>query len=318
MLHRTIFILFFALIGPVSPGLAASTNLPSIELTNTLHFLTSAGESVEVPPGSYYVDRADSWLKLFPEGQDRSAVILLDAKSGNHEESLTDASVRVKPNAENSDVFHLALLHVDGSGLEAVGSSSGVFPRDSRFAFLTRPGRLSSTKTAGEQCSPLQVSNMRLTGVRRIIEGENPVGVTFHIIATVRNTNREKLYRAHEDTFFNMFARDNTGQAHGSQAFNLDVHMPPGGTRTFATDRSILLRRPQDRTKPFHAQLEAHLFNRQCQTQSKQYSTSTFVYDLMPVYLDQGEAKRLSARITGGSEAKRPRAGRGAPAPRRR
>lgn len=317
IISSLICFLLFALVGN---GIAATPTLPIVELATPIHFLTPAGEDVEVAEGAYRVDAAESWLKLFPEGQAPSAVILLEAKRGDHDEELTDSIAYLEANPDNPDVFHLAMLHKDGTGFEAVGSASGVYPRGTRFLF-TRPTRspyIGQSTRQEEQCSPLQVSSLRPIEVAPIFEGgSNRVGVAFKIAATVRNTNRKRVYSAHPKTFFNMFASDSTGKAHGSNQFNLDTHIAPGGSQAFTGVQRVALRRPDDRAAPFVATLQAYVFNKHCKDPKKQLSQSTFVYDLMPVLLARGEVKRLSGRIKGGSEATRPRPGTGAPAPRR-
>ncbi|WP_342348923.1 hypothetical protein, partial [uncultured Nitrospira sp.] len=107
-----------------------------MELPVVIHFLTPAGDDIEVGPGVYQVEATESWLKLVPEGESRSAGVLLDATQGSHEETLTESVVRSTGDRENSDVFHLAMLFQDGTGLEVVGTVSGVRPRGLTLAFV--------------------------------------------------------------------------------------------------------------------------------------------------------------------------------------
>ncbi|HQU28932.1 MAG TPA: hypothetical protein PKZ24_07210 [Nitrospirales bacterium] len=125
-------------------ALAASTSAPTVELPAVIHFLTPAGEDIEVRPGVYQVEATESWLKLVPEGEARSAAVLLDATQGNHEETLTEPIVRATADTDNPDVFNLAMLLQDGTGLEAVGTVSGIRPRALNLAFV---GRTSKAKT---------------------------------------------------------------------------------------------------------------------------------------------------------------------------
>lgn len=109
-----------------------------IELNREVHFLTPQGEDVTLPAGTYHVETAESWLKLVPKGKVRSAMILIEATQGSHEEELTKAIVRAEPDKIDSDILHLAVLLPDGTGLETVGSSSGIHARSSKRVFLKK------------------------------------------------------------------------------------------------------------------------------------------------------------------------------------
>jgi len=93
---------------------------------------------VAIGPGVYEVEAAESWLKLVPEGQERTEAMLLDAMPGTHEETLTESAVRLDGEPDNPDVFHLAMLLADGTGLEAVGTQSGIRPRGLNLAFMSK------------------------------------------------------------------------------------------------------------------------------------------------------------------------------------
>ena len=122
----------------------AETASTTVEFPSAIHFLTPAGDDIEVSQGSYEVEAAESWLKLVPEGQGRMEAVLLDAVQGKHEEPLTEITVRLEEDPENQDVFHLVLLRSDGSGLEAMGTKSGIRPRGWKSAFV---GKLRTAKT---------------------------------------------------------------------------------------------------------------------------------------------------------------------------
>ncbi len=77
----------------VSPTHAANDQVPTVELTSILHFLTPSGEDVGVGPGVYQVEAAESWLKLVPEGQGRTEVVLLEATPGTHEEIVEQLTI---------------------------------------------------------------------------------------------------------------------------------------------------------------------------------------------------------------------------------
>ena len=119
--------------------------VPIMKLDREVHFLTPEGEDVPLPAGTYHINVSDPWLMLLPEGEVRSAMVLIEATQGNHEEHLTEAMVRAGPNDNDPGLFHLAVLLPDGTGWETIGSYSGIRPRSSTLAFLQRPG-LKSTK----------------------------------------------------------------------------------------------------------------------------------------------------------------------------
>ena len=81
-----------------------------IELDRNVHFLTPQGEDVALLAGNYHIEAAGPWLKLLPEGEVRSAMILIEATQGSHEEHLTKPIVRAEPDETNPDIFHLAVL----------------------------------------------------------------------------------------------------------------------------------------------------------------------------------------------------------------
>jgi parallel beta-helix repeat protein len=109
---------------------------------------------VEVGPGIYQVEVAESWLKLVPEGQGRIEAVLVDATSGMHEEPLSEVTVRLEADSENPDVFHLAMLLQDGTGLESIGTKSGIRPRGWRSAFVSKLRKPKTFASRGRPSSP--------------------------------------------------------------------------------------------------------------------------------------------------------------------
>jgi len=129
----------------VATTLAEITSGRKVELPFAVHFLTPGGEDAVVGPGSYHVEVAELWLKLIPEGEGRMSVILLEGTPGTHEEILGESAARAVSDTVDPDVFHVALLRPDGTGLEVIGTKSGIRPRGFNFKFLkkmnTRPSR---------------------------------------------------------------------------------------------------------------------------------------------------------------------------------
>ncbi|MDH5426579.1 MAG: hypothetical protein OEY57_00180 [Nitrospirota bacterium] len=130
--------------GSVGMAHADRPNPLTVDFPTPIHFLTPGGEDVVIPAGMYQVEVAEAWLKLIPDGERRLEAILVDATSGTHEETLTESAVRLEGESENPDVFHLAMLLSDGTGLEAIGTQSGIRPRGWRSAFVSK---LSNAKT---------------------------------------------------------------------------------------------------------------------------------------------------------------------------
>jgi len=138
--------LFSILIMGVWPtwALAANALTTTVELPTAIHFLTPAGDDVEVGSGIYQVEVAESWLKLVPEGESPSNAVLLEANRGPHEEDVPEPVVRTISNPDTPEVLHLAFLMPDGFGMEAVGTVSGIRPRGLNLAFV---GRTSQPRT---------------------------------------------------------------------------------------------------------------------------------------------------------------------------
>lgn len=166
---------------------AASDNTPTVELTSILNFLTPSGDGVEVGPGVFYVEAAESWLKLIPEGKARSAATLVEASVGTHAQSLKEPVVWAEVDRENSDVFHLAMLQPDGNGLEAIGTKSGIRPRGSNLAFVSKlrkartfaarpkilqPGSIGQAQTAVPLKKISKVPLQRALGIPKVCDSE--------------------------------------------------------------------------------------------------------------------------------------------------
>jgi len=121
----------------------------TVDFPAPIHFLTAGGEDGVLPAGRYQVEVAESWLKLIPDGQRRTEAMLVDATSGTHEELLKDITVLLKADTKNPDIFHLAMLQTNGTGLEAVGTQSGIRPRGLKFAFVHKFRKAKTFASAG-------------------------------------------------------------------------------------------------------------------------------------------------------------------------
>ena len=155
-----LFVCFIVFVAPTF--VSAGTPTSKVELPTTIHFLTPAGDDVEVGPGIYQVKPTESWLKLIREGEGPESAVLLDATSGTHEEKPTDSKVRLETEVDNPDVFHLAVLKPDGVGLEATGTVSGIRPRGLSLTFLKTTTTKSSTQLSALNLSRPKVSNDKM------------------------------------------------------------------------------------------------------------------------------------------------------------
>ncbi len=126
----------FTLVAGASLALAAS--LTTVEFTSSLHFLTPAGENIEVGPGVYRVEAADLWLKLLPENKASSSGLLIEATRGAHEEDVTEPLVKTISNPDTPDVLQVAILMPNGTGLESTGTMTGIRPRAVNLAFVRK------------------------------------------------------------------------------------------------------------------------------------------------------------------------------------
>lgn len=121
---RSILSLFF--LAMVNPLYATETSTaPLVNFETAIHFLATDGSDVLVRPGTYEVEAAEEWLRLVP-GERRDA-LLLEAHQTQHDETLHSPKAMMTDN--DGDKHRLVLLLPGGTGLEAIGSASGVRSR---------------------------------------------------------------------------------------------------------------------------------------------------------------------------------------------
>ncbi len=155
-------ILFSALIGffTIGPTWAAEPTRASssIDLEKAVHFLTADGSDVVIPPGTYQVEAAESWLRVIP-GERREAWLLM-ATAETHKEEV-DTPIAFTVPGEEDELF-LVLMLPDGKNLETLGTYSGVRSRAVR--------RLSSAR----RYRALQAARSRARAPRRTIPTLGP------------------------------------------------------------------------------------------------------------------------------------------------
>ena len=170
--QRVLILLFFLCVASIAWGETPNpSSFSTIELDRPLHFFGVDGTDMVIQPGHYQVEAAESWLKLVPEGESRSAAMLLEANLGRHEETLMEPVVRSEEDKDNSDVFHIAVLLPDGSGLEAIGTKSGIRPRAVNFAFMGRTSLSGCSKCLG-------ITNPLLRHVCEITKCKNTAAIS--------------------------------------------------------------------------------------------------------------------------------------------
>ena len=104
--------------------IAALAAVPTITLEQAVHFTAPTGEDVLVGPGTFEVAGTAQGLTLTPTGGTPAAALVIQAQPRPHAEKLEAATAVV--DATGEDTLRVALLQPDGSGLEAVGSRSGI------------------------------------------------------------------------------------------------------------------------------------------------------------------------------------------------
>jgi hypothetical protein len=113
---------------PATPAEAGEVQERTVSLTQAVHFTDAEGQDVVVGPGSYRVDaEGTNRIRLFPAETGKAVVI--DAVSFTHQQLVESPVPLTVPDPQQPDVLHLALLSPGGTGLDAIGTYSGVKPR---------------------------------------------------------------------------------------------------------------------------------------------------------------------------------------------
>ncbi len=145
-MHRIALISLCILYGWLLPfSLLADADIPpgpTITLEEAVHYLTPGGEDVVIEPGTYHLEAAEEWLRFISGG--RQEAQLIEAEAIIHEEDLNTPAAQSVPNKEN-DQHVVRLFLPDGSGLEAIGSYSGLRSRGVR---RTAPKRMRVKRSA--------------------------------------------------------------------------------------------------------------------------------------------------------------------------
>lgn len=158
-LYLTIAVLTAAILLPSLGG--ATVTPPTIDLPNALHFTDSDGKDRIIGPGTYRVEVQKSHLRLTPaEGNESLVVTALPIP---HDESVSMPVAMVVAEEGNDDQAHIVLLLPEHTGLEAVGSLSGVATRATSFSSLSR---VQIQRAYSQQTQPGEASPNRLAPIK--------------------------------------------------------------------------------------------------------------------------------------------------------
>jgi hypothetical protein len=110
------------------PPEAGQVQEPTVLLTQAVHFTDAKGQDVVIGPGSYWVDAEGTNRIRLLQAQTGEAVVI-DAVRFTHQQTVERPVPVIVPDPQQPDVLHLALLSPGGTGLAAIGTYSGVKPR---------------------------------------------------------------------------------------------------------------------------------------------------------------------------------------------
>jgi hypothetical protein len=208
----------------------------------------------------------------------------MEALSKHRGSRSNTIEANVMMNQKQTDTFRMLFNKVIHSGLLLAGV----------FAL--------PTASLAEMCSPLQATNLHPTNVRIMQERGNPVGVSLEIAGTIKNTNRTRAYSGDPNSHFLVVAHHNRDSLNGGD-HKLTSPIAGGRGRSFNSNRIVLRKLPNQYN--LVADFKAYVWNRHCIDRNKASSQTTYKYDLTPL-LTGGQARRISARIKGASEASVP------------
>ena len=111
-------------------GAPGSRALPEVELDQAVHFNSSQGNDVLVPPGTYQVTAAKEALRLTPHSspEGNTDAVLIQASTSVHELELGSPEL-LSIVGKDRNAHHFIYLMPGGQAREAVGSYSEVRTR---------------------------------------------------------------------------------------------------------------------------------------------------------------------------------------------
>ncbi len=175
--------------GMIGEGILAA---PNITLEQEVHFLSPDGEDVQVSPGQYEVEVAETWLKLVPEeGRD---AWLIEASTIVHDEDLINPVALSVP-GKQADQHHVLLMLPGGKGLKAVGSYSGVRSRSGSQSLLSQIRQQHTLATQRQNLKPID-SNPCVPNVQKAFRAIRTHGDKLDV------THSTSLFLNHFRMFF--------------------------------------------------------------------------------------------------------------------
>jgi hypothetical protein len=123
---RSLFIIVSVLVVSgfcwIFPLLAQSTT--QVEIHQTLHFGDLDGKDVEIIPGMYEVTLSEGHhLQLSQTGEEP---LVVQTQKGDHAELIARPEAMLLPDEKDSTLMSVVLLLPDGTGWEAMGSTTGI------------------------------------------------------------------------------------------------------------------------------------------------------------------------------------------------
>ena len=123
---------------PALPTEADEVQEQTMSLTQAVHFTDAKGQDVVVGPGSYWVEaEGTNQIRLLPA--ETGEAVVIDAVSFTHQQPVESPVPVTVSDPQQPDVLHLALVFPGGTGLDAIGTYSGVKPRQvmDQMRFMT-------------------------------------------------------------------------------------------------------------------------------------------------------------------------------------
>lgn len=137
-----VLIVFLGLHPATALGAPDSQALPEVELDQAVHFHSSHGDDVLVPPGTYQVTATKNGLRLIPHSSSKGNTdsMLVQASSSVHELELRTSEL-LSIVGEDGNTHHLVYLIPGGEAREAVGSYSAVRTRGGKSLWSKKINR---------------------------------------------------------------------------------------------------------------------------------------------------------------------------------
>ncbi len=177
------------------------------------------------------------------------------------------------------------------------------------------PLTVTNAAYANTVCTPVVVSGLTLTNVERI----GTTGFKFKVRSALKNSNRTVAYAGNKQSRYTVSVSDADGRRLATtDPFDLGFSLQPNRSLLITSKQSITAMRDPGNLAQTLVTVRSLVFNAQCPS-GKNTWVANYTFDLAPA-LNGKQPRRISARMSGYSEASRPRPrprpGQGAPRPR--